>query len=158
VIPTVDYAARIVSRLLAADLRLICASKHDIPRGRHPNPASIPDDFSKSSLMTDPERPKGMPGEHRPAPDPVRFRAIHHADDPEQGSLEALTREARRGACKMLRTLAEMEKPSQAYQPRGRRRAHLASPDSHATCSIFADNLAARARRVPRGQGRADPG
>src|SRR3954462_3629917 len=56
--------------------------------------------------MTDPNRPNEDPA----APsEPVGSKPYIMPDDPEEGSVEALTKEAAESRDKMLRTLAEME-------------------------------------------------
>src|SRR6201982_518429 len=56
--------------------------------------------------MTDPNRPN----EDAAAPsEPVVSKPYIMPDDPEEGSVEALTKEAAESRDKMLRTLAEME-------------------------------------------------
>src|SRR5277367_5114221 len=56
--------------------------------------------------MTDPNRQNDDPAD---TAEPVVSKPYIMPDDPEQGSLEALTREAAEARDKMLRTLAEME-------------------------------------------------
>ena len=58
--------------------------------------------------MTDPDRQKDDPGT-RQASEPVVSKPYIMPDDPEQGSAEALAKEAAESRDKMLRTLAEME-------------------------------------------------
>ena len=57
--------------------------------------------------MTDPNRPNDDPV--NPAPEPVVSKPYIMPDDPEQGSAEALAKEAAESRDKMLRTLADME-------------------------------------------------
>ena len=57
--------------------------------------------------MTDPDRPNDDPV--NPAPEPVVSKPYIMPDDPEEGSAEALAKEAAESRDKMLRTLAEME-------------------------------------------------
>lgn len=59
--------------------------------------------------MTDPERQKDDPANPAPGPEPVVSKPYVMPDDPEQGSAEALAKEAAESRDKMLRTLAEME-------------------------------------------------
>ena len=59
--------------------------------------------------MTDPSRHNDEPGAPVQAPDPVVSKPYIMPDDPEDGSLEALAKEAAESRDKMLRTLAEME-------------------------------------------------
>ena len=58
--------------------------------------------------MTDPER-KDDPVNPAQNPEPVVSKPYVMPDDPEQGSVEALAKEAAESRDKMLRTLAEME-------------------------------------------------
>ncbi len=57
-------------------------------------------------MMTDPNGQKDNPAQ---APEPVVSKPYIMPDDPEEGSVEALAREAAESRDKMLRTLAEME-------------------------------------------------
>jgi molecular chaperone GrpE len=57
--------------------------------------------------MTDPNRPNDDAA--APSGEPVVSKPYIMPDDPEEGSVEALTREAAEARDKMLRTLAEME-------------------------------------------------
>jgi molecular chaperone GrpE len=57
--------------------------------------------------MTDPDRPTDDAA--APSGEPVVSKPYIMPDDPEEGSVEALTREAAEARDKMLRTLAEME-------------------------------------------------
>src|SRR5438132_2227918 len=59
--------------------------------------------------MTDPNRPNDDPANLAQAGEPVVSKPYVMPDDPEQGSVEALAREAADARDKMLRTLAEME-------------------------------------------------
>jgi molecular chaperone GrpE len=59
--------------------------------------------------MTDPSRPKDDPVNPAQSPEPMVSRPYIMPDDPEQGSAEALAKEAADSRDKMLRTLAEME-------------------------------------------------
>jgi molecular chaperone GrpE len=59
--------------------------------------------------MTDPNRPKDDPANGAQAGEPVMSKPYIMPDDPEVGSVEALTQEAAESRDKMLRTLAEME-------------------------------------------------
>src|SRR6201747_1539480 len=59
--------------------------------------------------MTDPSRPKDDPVNPAQPPEPMVSKPYIMPDDPEQGSVEALTKEAAESRDKMLRTLAEME-------------------------------------------------
>ena len=56
--------------------------------------------------MTDPNRPND---DAAPSGEPVVSKPYIMPDDPEEGSVEALTKEAAEARDKMLRTLAEME-------------------------------------------------
>jgi len=59
--------------------------------------------------MTDPDLQKNDPVEPAQASEPVVSKPYIMPDDPETGSVEALTKEAADAHDKMLRTLAEME-------------------------------------------------
>ena len=59
--------------------------------------------------MTDPNRQKDNPADPAKAAEPVVSKPYIMPDDPEEGSVEALTRELAETRDKMLRTLAEME-------------------------------------------------
>src|SRR5258708_28205898 len=59
--------------------------------------------------MTDPDRQNNDPGNPTQGPEPVVSKPYVMPDDPEQGSVEALAKEAAESRDKMLRTLAEME-------------------------------------------------
>src|ERR1700726_1774569 len=60
-------------------------------------------------MMTDPNGQKDNPATPAQAPEPVVSKPYIMPDDPEAGSVEALTQEAAESRDKMLRTLAEME-------------------------------------------------
>src|SRR5438046_4138852 len=59
--------------------------------------------------MTDPDLQRNEPVEPAQASEPVVSKPYIMPDDPETGSVEALTKEAAEARDKMLRTLAEME-------------------------------------------------
>ena len=59
--------------------------------------------------MTDPNRPNGTPETPVQENEPVMLKPYIMPDDPEEGSNEALVKEAADARDKMLRTLAEME-------------------------------------------------
>src|SRR6266849_6807832 len=59
--------------------------------------------------MTDPDLQKNDPVDPAQASEPVVSKPYIMPDDPEEGSVEALTKEAAEARDKMLRTLAEME-------------------------------------------------
>ena len=59
--------------------------------------------------MTDPSRQKDEPVNPAQGPEPVVSKPYIMPDDPEEGSVEALAKEAAESRDKMLRTLAEME-------------------------------------------------
>jgi len=59
--------------------------------------------------MTDPDRPSDDAANPAQAGEPVVSKPYVMPDDPEEGSVEALAREAADARDKMLRTLAEME-------------------------------------------------
>src|SRR3954452_24500869 len=59
--------------------------------------------------MIDPDRHKDDPANPAPTGEPVVSKPYIMPDDPDEGSVEALTKEAAEARDKMLRTLAEME-------------------------------------------------
>src|SRR6476619_6254326 len=59
--------------------------------------------------MTDPNRPNDDAAKAAPTGEPVVSKPYIMPDDPEEGSVEALTKELAEARDKMLRTLAEME-------------------------------------------------
>src|SRR3979411_409868 len=59
--------------------------------------------------MSDPSRQKDDPGTPAETAEPVVSKPYIMPDDPEEGSVEALAKEAAKARDKMLRTLAEME-------------------------------------------------
>src|ERR1700682_149550 len=59
--------------------------------------------------MTDPNGQKDNPADTAQAGEPVVSKPYIMPDDPEEGSVEALAKEAAESRDKMLRTLAEME-------------------------------------------------
>src|SRR5437773_9941800 len=59
--------------------------------------------------MTDPNRPNDDPANPAPSGEPVVSKPYIMPDDPEEGSVEALQKEAADTRDKMRRTLAEME-------------------------------------------------
>src|ERR1700742_2723034 len=59
--------------------------------------------------MTDPNRQNEDPANATKAEEPVVSKPYIMPDDPEEGSVEALTKEVAESRDKMLRTLAEME-------------------------------------------------
>src|ERR1700709_283802 len=59
--------------------------------------------------MTDPNRPNDDAAKTAPTGEPVISKPYIMPDDPEEGSVEALTKEVVESRDKMLRTLAEME-------------------------------------------------
>ena len=60
-------------------------------------------------MMTDPNGQKDNPANPAQGPEPVVSKPYIMPDDPEEGSVEALAKEAAEARDKMLRTLAEME-------------------------------------------------
>ena len=60
-------------------------------------------------MMTDPNGQKDNPGTQAQGAEPVVSKPYIMPDDPEEGSVEALAKEAAEARDKMLRTLAEME-------------------------------------------------
>src|SRR6202790_611593 len=59
--------------------------------------------------MTDPNGQKDNPANPAQGPEPVVSQPYIMPDDPEEGSVEALAKEAAEARDKTLRTLAEME-------------------------------------------------
>ena len=59
--------------------------------------------------MTDPNRPNDEAAKDAPTGEPVVSKPYIMPDDPEEGSVELLVKEAAESRDKMLRTLAEME-------------------------------------------------
>src|ERR1700754_2436348 len=59
--------------------------------------------------MTDPSRPKDDPVNPAQPPEPMVSKPYIMPDEPEQGSVEAMAKEAAEARDKMRRTLAEME-------------------------------------------------
>src|SRR5258705_4616710 len=80
--------------------------RHDIPP-QHLPPRSP--STSRRQSMTDPNRQKDDPVNPEQAPEPVVSKPYIMPDDPEEGSTEALAKEAAELRDKVLRTLAEME-------------------------------------------------
>src|SRR5258705_1518257 len=91
-----------------AGLCLIFPAQRTIWRPANPK-NSIRRDFSKRRSMTDPNRPNGDPANPAASDEPVVSKPYAMPDDPEEGSVEALQKEAADARDKMLRTLAEME-------------------------------------------------
>jgi molecular chaperone GrpE len=60
-------------------------------------------------MMTDPNGQKDNPANPAQGPEPVVSKPYIMPDDPEEGSVEALAKEAAEARDKTLRTLAEME-------------------------------------------------
>jgi molecular chaperone GrpE len=60
-------------------------------------------------MMTDPDGQKDNPANPAQGPEPVVSKPYIMPDNPEEGSAEALAKEAAESRDKMLRTLAEME-------------------------------------------------
>jgi molecular chaperone GrpE len=69
----------------------------------------IHDDFREGSVMADPNGQNDNPSKPAQDAEPVVSKPYIMPDDPEEGSAEALAREAAEARDKMLRTLAEME-------------------------------------------------
>jgi len=88
--------------------RLIFRAQSTISRQQIPIDLT-PDDFSKRQSMTDPNRQNENPANPAQAGEPMVSKPYVMPDDPEEGSVEALAREAAESRDKMLRTLAEME-------------------------------------------------
>jgi molecular chaperone GrpE len=66
-------------------------------------------DFREGSVMADPNGQNDNPAKPAQDAEPVVSRPYIMPDDPEEGSAEALAKEAAEARDKMLRTLAEME-------------------------------------------------
>jgi molecular chaperone GrpE len=80
--------------------------KHDIGPSNSP---IDPRHFSEGSVMTDPNGQKDNSANPAQDTEPVVSKPYIMPDDPEEGSAEALAKEAAELRDKMLRTLAEME-------------------------------------------------
>src|SRR3984885_11448920 len=80
--------------------------KHDIPASNSP---LFPNDFREGSVMADPNGQKDNQAKPAQDAEPVVSKPYIMPDDPEEGSVEALAKEAADARDKMLRTLAEME-------------------------------------------------
>src|SRR3954451_18081406 len=109
--------------------------------------------------MTDPERQKDDPASPAQGPEPVVSKPYVMPDDPEQGSAEALAKEAAEARDKMLRTLAEME------NLRTRTKREVADAKTYAISGFardvleIADNLQRALDAVPAdAKAAADPG
>jgi molecular chaperone GrpE len=114
--------------------------------------------FSKRPSMTDSDR-KNDPANPAQAGDPVVSKPYIMPDDPEEGSVEALAREAAESRDKMLRTLAEMENLRQ------RTRREVADAKTYGITGFardildIADNLQRALDAVPaEAKAAADPG
>jgi molecular chaperone GrpE len=108
--------------------------------------------------MTDPDR-KNDPANPAEAGEPVVSKPYIMPDDPEEGSVEALAREAADSRDKMLRTLAEMENLRQ------RTRREVADAKTYGITGFardildIADNLQRALDAVPaEAKAAADPG
>ena len=110
--------------------------------------------------MTDPNRPNDDAVKPAQTGEPVVSKPYIMPDDPEEGSNEALTKEAGRGARQDAAHAGGNGKPAQAH--RGARwpmPRPTASPASRATCSISPTICSARSTRFrPRPRQTADPG
>jgi len=109
--------------------------------------------------MTDPDLHKKDPADPAQASEPVVSKPYVMPDDPEDGSIEALTREAADARDKMLRTLAEMENLRQ------RTRREVADAKTYGITGFardvldIADNLQRALDAVPaEARAAADPG
>src|SRR5258708_1986986 len=109
--------------------------------------------------MTDPDLQKNDPVEPAQASEPVVSKPYIMPDDPETGSVEALTKEAADARDKMLRTLAEME------NLRKRTSREVADARTYGITGFardvldIADNLQRALDAVPaEGRANADPG
>ena len=109
--------------------------------------------------MTDPDLQKNDPADPAQASEPVVSKPYIMPDDPEQGSVEALAKEAADARDKMLRTLAEMENLRQ------RTRREVADAKTYGITGFardvldIADNLQRALDAVPaEARAAADPG
>jgi molecular chaperone GrpE len=109
--------------------------------------------------MTDPDRPNEDPANTAQAGEPVISKPYIMPDDPEEGSAEALSKEAAETRDKMLRTLAEMENLRQ------RTRREVADAKTYGISGFardvleIADNLQRALDAVPaEAKAAADPG
>jgi molecular chaperone GrpE len=132
-------------------------SKHDIPASKSLN--LIRRDFSKRQSMTDPNRPNDDPANAAQAGEPVVSKPYVMPDDPEPGSVEAMSKEVAEARDKMLRTLAEMENLRQ------RTRREVADAKTYGITGFardvleIADNLQRALDAVPaEAKAAADPG
>src|SRR5215475_1805482 len=109
--------------------------------------------------MTDPKRPNDNTANPAEAAEPVVSKPYIMPDDPEDGSLELLVKEAAESRDKMLRTLAEMENLRQ------RTRREVADAKTYGITGFardildIADNLQRALDAVPaEAKAAADPG
>jgi molecular chaperone GrpE len=109
--------------------------------------------------MTDPDLQKNDPANPAQASEPVVSKPYVMPDDPEEGSVEALTKEVAEARDKMLRTLAEMENLRQ------RTRREVADAKTYGITGFardvldIADNLQRALDAVPvEARAAADPG
>jgi molecular chaperone GrpE len=109
--------------------------------------------------MTDPDLHKKDPADPAQASEPVVSKPYVMPDDPEDGSIEALTREVADARDRMLRTLAEMENLRQ------RTRREVADAKTYGITGFardvldIADNLQRALDAVPaEARAAADPG
>src|ERR1700761_5383853 len=109
--------------------------------------------------MTDPDLQKKNPASPEQASEPVVSKPYIMPDDPEVGSVEALTKEVAEARDKMLRTLAEMENLRQ------RTRREVADAKTYGITGFardvldIADNLQRALDAVPaEAKAAADPG
>src|SRR6201995_1442006 len=93
-----------------AGLRLIFGAQSTISGPANPTHSrSISRRSREGSMRTDPDGQKDNPANPAQGPEPVVSKPYIMPDDPEEGSAEALAKEAAESRDKMLRTLAEME-------------------------------------------------
>ena len=109
--------------------------------------------------MTDPNRPNDDAATTAPTGEPVVSKPYIMPDDPEEGSVEALTKEVAEARDKTLRTLAEMENLRQ------RTRKEVADAKTYGITGFardvldIADNLQRALDAVPaEAKANADPG
>jgi molecular chaperone GrpE len=120
---------------------------------------SFQTELSRRAAMTDPDLQKNNPADPAQASEPVVSKPYIMPDDPETGSVEALTKEVAEARDKMLRTLAEMENLRQ------RTRREVADAKTYGITGFardvldIADNLQRALDAVPaEARAAADPG
>ena len=99
--------------------------------------------------MTDPNRENDEPVKPAQGPEPVVSKPYVMPDDPEEGSAEALAKEAAEARDKMLRTLAEMENLRKRTTREVADARVMPSPVSRATFSTSPTICSVRSMRFP---------